>query len=48
MICTCQWRYLWPQDWSFKPTRDDRIRELVKAGALVAAEIDRLGREASR
>jgi hypothetical protein len=35
---------LWP--WSitaWKPT-DDRVRELVKAGALIAAEIDRLQR----
>ena len=36
---------LWP--WirefeSWKPSPDDRIRELVKAGALIAAEIDRL------
>jgi hypothetical protein len=34
---------LWPWrsvDW--KPSPDDRIRELVKAGALIAAEIDRL------
>lgn len=33
----------WP--WSgddFKPTPNDRVRELVKAGALIAAEIDRL------
>jgi hypothetical protein len=33
----------WP--WTqrtFKPTPHDRIRELVKAGALIAAEIDRL------
>lgn len=33
----------WPwehKDW--KPTPDDRIRELTKAGALIAAEIDRL------
>ncbi|MDD5484219.1 MAG: hypothetical protein PHP98_11320 [Kiritimatiellae bacterium] len=32
----------WP--WSikcFKPTKDDRVRELQKAGALIAAEIDR-------
>lgn len=38
----------WPESWSidyFKPTPDDRIRELVKAGALIAAEIDRLNRE---
>jgi len=36
-----------PDDWPFdqkawKPTPDDRIRELTKAGALIAAEIDRL------
>lgn len=33
----------WPTQWDkkwFKPT--DRIRDLVKAGALIAAEIDRL------
>lgn len=28
----------------FKPTPDDRIRELAKDGALIAAEIDRLNR----
>jgi hypothetical protein len=34
---------LWPWDrrW-WKPTPDDRIRELVKAGALIAAAIDAL------
>ena len=34
---------MWPWDleW-FKPSPYDRIRELVKAGALIAAEIDRL------
>lgn len=37
----------WP-DAFWKPTPEDRIRELVKAGALCAAEIDRLTREASR
>jgi hypothetical protein len=38
---------LWPPNWDgawFKPTPYDRIRELVKAGALIAAEIDRLQR----
>lgn len=30
----------WPDE--YKPTPDDRIRELVEAGALIAAEIDRL------
>ncbi|AMV20449.1 hypothetical protein [Planctomyces sp. SH-PL14] len=36
---------VWPFEshW-WKPTPGDRIRELVKAGALIAAEIDRLGR----
>ena len=36
----------WPwadDDW--RPTPDDRIRELIKAGALVAAEIDRMQRQ---
>lgn len=31
----------WEHEW-FKPTPDNRVRELVKAGALIAAEIDRL------
>jgi len=47
----------WPWDscWDKRPrdksgnlregTREERIRDLVKAGALVAAEIDRLERE---
>lgn len=33
----------WHPKW-WKPTPDDRIRELAKAGALIAAEIDRLQR----
>lgn len=33
---------LWPLGWPWKPCPDDRVRELVKAGALIAAEIDRL------
>ena len=33
----------WPWHMSYyKPTPNDRIRELAKAGALIAAEIDRL------
>lgn len=35
---------LWPDSWDeswWKPSAD-RVRELVKAGALIAAEIDRL------
>lgn len=36
---------MWPWRKEFwKPTPDDRIRELTKAGALIAAEIDRLQR----
>jgi hypothetical protein len=35
----------WPQNW-WKPAKklnaDERIKELAKAGALIAAEIDRL------
>lgn len=32
---------IWPwEDESWKPTPDDRIRELSKAGALIAAAID--------
>ncbi len=33
---------LWPSNWDFKPV--DRVRDLVKAGALIAAEIDSLQR----
>lgn len=38
---------LWPMSWSWewwKPTSRNRIKELTKAGALIAAEIDRLQR----
>jgi hypothetical protein len=41
------WESVWPESWDiswWKPTPDNRIRELVKAGALIAAEIDRLQR----
>lgn len=31
----------WELDW-WKPTPENRVRELVKAGALIAAQIDRL------
>ena len=34
----------WEAQW-WRPTPHDRIRELVKAGALIAAEIDRMQRE---
>jgi hypothetical protein len=33
--------WLWEESW-WKPTPENRIRELQKAGALIAAEIDRL------
>lgn len=36
-------RVLWPWDINWwKPTPENRIRELQKAGALIAAEIDRI------
>ena len=35
--------WTWDEEW-WKPTPNDRIRELTKAGALIAAEIDRLQR----
>ncbi len=42
----------WPRTWAFRgamrnpPTPEERIQELSKAGALIAAEIDRLERDA--
>lgn len=36
----------WEPEW-YKPTPHDRVGELVKAGALIAAEIDRLNRAAA-
>lgn len=39
----------WPfHDTWWKPSPEDRIRELVKAGALILAEIDRLQRKQNR
>lgn len=39
-------REQWPFDYEwFKPTPNDRIRELVKAGALIVADIDRIRKE---
>ncbi len=39
---------LWPWEWKWwKPTPNDPVRQLVKAGALIAAEIDRLQRQVS-
>lgn len=37
----------WAPDW-WKPSPDNRIRELAKAGALIAAEIDRRQRESKK
>jgi hypothetical protein len=37
------WPLSWSREW-YKPTPQNRVRELVKAGALIAAEIDRLQR----
>lgn len=41
-------RLLWPWRNEWKPSPDDRVRELVKAGALIAAEIDRVQRAERR
>lgn len=49
--CGKSWlEFFWPSYWLrsyWKPSPNDRIRELVKAGALIAAEIDRLQRKGS-
>lgn len=36
----------WSRTW-WKPSPENRVRELVKAGALIAAEIDRIQRSAA-
>lgn len=41
-------RRLWPSHWRCTTTPKDRVRELVKAGALIAAEIERLQMAAVR
>ncbi|MDR0474229.1 MAG: hypothetical protein LBH43_11230 [Treponema sp.] len=39
-------KLIWPWDWKWwTPSPVNRIRELEKAGALIAAEIDRLLRQ---
>ena len=43
----CNHVWPWAKEW-WKPTPNDRIRELEKAGALIAAEIDRLLRLKSK
>ena len=35
-------RGMWPWDWKWWKPNPDPVRNLVKAGALIAAEIDRL------
>ena len=40
-----QWPWM-PEAW--KPTPDDRVRELTKAGALIAAAIDALRAEGAQ
>ncbi|WP_018703557.1 hypothetical protein [Anaeromusa acidaminophila] len=38
--------WFWPFEMKYwKPTPEDRVKELVKAGALIAAEIDRIQRQ---
>lgn len=37
-----QWLHMWPFDLEWLKVGNDRIRSLAKAGALIAAEIDRL------
>jgi hypothetical protein len=41
----CEWP--WDAEY-FKPAEGDPVRTLVKAGALIAAEIDRLQRKGNR
>lgn len=45
--CDAESPFCWPWMDYWKPTPDDRIRELVKAGALIVAEIERLQRKQS-
>jgi len=47
ILLPCEYPLNWHRDW-WKPCPDDRIRELEKAGALIAAEIDRLLRSEPR
>ena len=44
-------RSVWPKSWTlnwWKPSSDNRIRDLVKAGALIVAEIERLQRQETK
>lgn len=42
---SCPLNWMGPSGQWWKPTPEDDIRQLVKAGALIAAEIDKLQRE---
>lgn len=42
-VVPMNWPVLWSEQ-SWRPTPDDRVKELCKAGALIVAEIERLGR----
>lgn len=42
-VATSLYAHLWPRSWQFKEAGAERM--LVKAGALIAAEIDRLQAE---
>ena len=42
-ICKARIPVFWPWDSRYwKPSPENRVKELVKAGALIAAEIDRI------
>lgn len=41
--CDCGEKY-WPWDWQWYKPSDDLRRNLIKAGALILAEIERLDR----
>lgn len=39
-----QWLKFWPFELSWLKFTEDRVKDLTKAGAMIAAEIDRLNR----
>lgn len=43
-----RFRRMWPWEWALWKPSEDPVRNLVKAGALIAAEIDRLERRKER
>ena len=42
----CPREWPWGDEW-WKPTAGNKIRDLIKAGALIAAQIDKMQQEAS-